>query len=113
MTAAGWPNYDVSDTGTVRNKNGYILRQHDRHGYKRVTLYKNGRKKSVTVHRLVLQTFVGPAPEGKPLGLHGPGGNADNRVGNLYWGCAKQNARDRNRDGTQAIANRTVACSHC
>lgn len=60
------------------------------------------------VHRLVLEAFVGPCPEGME-GCHDNGDSLDNRLENLYWGTRSQNNMDRVRHGRHHNANKT----HC
>lgn len=60
------------------------------------------------VHRLVLEAFVGPCPEGMEC-CHGPGGPSDNRLENLRWDTRVENARDQVRHGTNFRINTT----HC
>ena len=54
-------------------------------GYLVVRLSKYGRVVTVTVARVVLETFEGPRPPGKRAS-HGPGGKLDDRRENLWWG---------------------------
>ena len=51
------------------------------------------------VHRLVLELFVGPCPDGMEA-CHNNGISSDNRVENLRWGTRKENQNDRNIHGT-------------
>lgn len=64
-----------------------------RTGHLQVVLCKNGRKKSIDVHRLILETFVGPCPPGMEC-LHKNGNPADNRISNLRWGTRLDNIND-------------------
>ncbi len=50
------------------------------------------------VHRLVLEAFVGPCPEGMEC-CHHDGNPANNHVSNLRWDTRKGNAADRDRHG--------------
>lgn len=110
--------YEVSDLGRVRSldhwtqwrgkswyiKRGLVLKQGPTdNGYLQVTMFaRRGGKKvqlSPKVHRLVLEAFVGPCPEGQEA-RHGPGGQHDNRLVNLCYGTKAENAGDKLRDGT-------------
>jgi hypothetical protein len=83
----GW--YEVSDQGNVYSlaraavRGGLLSPQVNSAGYRFVRLHKYGRVRVMTVGRLVLTAFCGP-----PLGrraCHGPGGKADDSLGNLSW----------------------------
>lgn len=95
--------YDVSDLGRVYSHHGRgrILKPgRDGYGHLMVFLSGRGLPSARKVHRLVLEAFVGPRPEGQE-GCHGPGGKTDNRLMNLYWGSHHVNmGADRVRDGT-------------
>lgn len=95
----GYENlYQVSDDGRVntRNRRGEWVPKalnSDKNGYRRVTLSKDGQKRSRLVHHLVLEAFVGPRPEGYECRhLHGNPG--DNRLENIAWGTSSENGRD-------------------
>lgn len=66
-------------------------------GYPVVNLCKGGRKKLVPVGVLVLQAFVGPAPEGHEC-LHADDVKTNNHLGNLRWGTRRDNLLDRYRN---------------
>lgn len=88
-----FPNYEVSDTGEVRNvKTGRCLEpKKSRCGYLRVTLCNNGFQKTIGIHRLVAIAFI-PNPEGKQTVNHKNEQKNDNRVENLEWATtAEQN----------------------
>lgn len=52
--------------------------------YQMVTLWDNGKKIDVFVHRLVAQTFI-PNPNNYPVVNHKDGNPSNNRVENLEW----------------------------
>jgi len=54
------------------------------------------------VHRLVLEAFVGPCPDGMEC-RHLDSDPLNNHVGNLRWGTPKENADDRTSNGTQPV----------
>jgi transcriptional regulator with XRE-family HTH domain len=77
--------------------NGKILKATlGSHGYLYVTLRSN---KKYLVHRLVLETFVGPCPAEMEC-RHLNGIKTDNRLDNLCWGTRSENMQDKNRHGT-------------
>ena len=71
-----------------------------RRGYQRVGLrfIKGDRLRWRSVHRLVLDAFVGQCPVGCQC-CHRDGNKENNHVENLYWGTSKQNAEDSIRLG--------------
>ncbi len=93
-------SYYVGTNGTVwtrkRGKFRRMKQQTNPDGYKRVTFFLVGKKRSYYVHRLVLLAFVGPCPFGME-GCHGPGGQRDNSLANVRWDTPKANAADRIR----------------
>lgn len=82
--------YDVSTIGRVR-RNGKILKQSNRLGYRCVTLSAGNEQKSVNVHRLIAATFIpNPYPQ-KPCVNHIDGDKANNNVNNLEWCTYSEN----------------------
>lgn len=68
--------------------------------YQVVTLYgRDGSKKSVQVHTLVLTAFKGPGRPGEQC-RHHDGNGLNNRLDNLFWGTSGENQEDRIRHGT-------------
>lgn len=110
--AVGFDDYEVSTLGRVRSKDRVRLTPHprkssvthvrklassvlapysDKDGYKLVHLYCNGSRKTVRVHRLVLEAFVGP-PGPDDVACHYPDFDvSNNRLGNLMWGSRSLN----------------------
>lgn len=85
------PSYQVSNVGTVKKPNGQIsVGSMDENGYMRVCL-KGKNWKSHTIHRLVMQAFVG---QSKMHVDHINEDKADNRLENLeYVSIAENNYR--------------------
>lgn len=90
-------------TDSFRVKRPYVTSK----GHRRVELRSSdGRTKvKFMVHRLVLELFVGPCPEGME-GCHNDGDPSNNRVCNLRWDTrlanrADRKAHGRNGDGVQ------------
>jgi hypothetical protein len=70
-----------------------------------------GRGRQWTVHRLVLEAFVGPCPDGHQCG-HDNGVPSDNRVANLAWVTPRVNTLDKHRHGTMPMGDRHPARVH-
>ncbi len=66
------------------------------HGYARLQFHRYGRGRAYFVHDLVLTAFIGPRPLGQQS-RHLDGDRANNRIENLAWGTAKENAEDKKR----------------
>lgn len=107
--------YDVSSCGVVRACHpryqtipyGTSKSVHrTKKGYHKVALYKNGTKKTLSLHRIVLTAFKGPRPEGKEC-RHLDGCKDNNRLDNLAWGTNAENTQDKIKHGT---ANTGEAC---
>jgi type II secretory pathway pseudopilin PulG len=97
--------YEVSDKGRVRSVDRMVLKgRPDRNGYPRVNL----RGKTKTVHRLVLESFIGPCPDGQ-VACHANDIKTDNRLENLRWDTPDANARDMVINGKHHNARKT----HC
>lgn len=99
--------YQVSDQGRVRSldrivvdasgkrthKRGCVLRPLVlRHGYHSVALWKDGKMKRPTVHRLVALAFV-PNPDHLPEVNHRDGCKDNNAAVNLEWCTRRDNVR--------------------
>jgi hypothetical protein len=105
----GFERFEVSNEGRVRSPSGRILNARTSTGnYHVVTFNINGRKETRRIHRVVLEAFVGPAPEGT-FGCHIDGNPANNRLSNLRWDTQANNLRDVVGHGRHHCSNRT----HC
>lgn len=88
--------YEVSDLGRVRSKHSgewKVLRSGKKGGgYLQVNLYKDGKKKTLLVHRLVAQAFIPNSDdETKTQINHINECKSDNRVSNLEYCTAQYN----------------------
>jgi HNH endonuclease len=69
--------------------------------------------RNVWVHHLVLEAFVGPAPEGKPICRHFPDRDRhNNRLDNLQWGTYLENEADKLFHGMRATGDRNGGRLH-
>jgi len=71
-----------------------------RRGYARVGLWKGGKLYWRSVHRLVLEVFVGPCPSGMEARHVNDNDRTNNHVANLCWGTPAENSHDKERHGT-------------
>ena len=98
----GFSRYLVSDEGTVASvvkKKPRVLKPIFFGAYHGVTLVDDsGEHHRRYIHRLVLEGFAGPCPEGMEA-RHLDGNRFNNRLNNLAWGTRSENARDRERHG--------------
>jgi hypothetical protein len=98
----GQPKYSVSDNGLVRfDANGNIRTpQVSNTGYAFVTFQNGPKGKAVfwSVHSMVMAAFVGPRRPGMQV-CHIDGDRLNNRLSNLRYGTAKDNAADRDWHG--------------
>lgn len=116
-TIPDFPEYECSTLGRVRswkplgrNQSGDGIPRKEPHilspgetrgGYLSVALSQDGKVTQFRVNRLVLITFVGDEP-GK-MACHRNGLRKDNRLSNLYWGTAAENAAGKLQHGTQPV----------
>lgn len=115
--AAGW---EVSTAGRVRSVDRWIVNCLGRRYLHRGRLLQaassgTSRYAYVTVggrvrrvHTIVLETFVGPRPEGAE-GCHNDGNYLNNRLSNLRWDTVSSNRLDTVRHGMHPLVLRT----HC
>lgn len=76
------------------------LKSDKKNGYNRVNLYDaTGHHKVYVVHKLVLEAFKGPCPEGL-VGRHLDGNMKNNNITNLEYGTQQENQNDAKRHGT-------------
>ena len=103
----GFPNYSVSDKGVIysKHKKGGALRPTLYDGYYYINLYKNGKSHTRTVHRVVLETFIGLRPKRMEC-RHLDGNTENNKLNNLCWGTSKENEMDKIKHGTACNGER-------
>lgn len=92
MKIKDYENYEVKPNGEVINtKKGIVLNPSKfKNGYLCVSLYKNRKKKTFHVHRLVAEAFI-PNPDNLPCVNHKDENKANNSVENLEWCTNKYN----------------------
>lgn len=90
--------YQVSNTGIVKSLGRYQQNHSkkqwreeeiksarvDPQGYRMLDLYKDGKQKTIRVHRLVALNYI-PNPNNEPTVNHKDGNKSNNHVDNLEW----------------------------
>jgi len=116
--------YEVSNEGRIRSvdakvwnghvmhtRKGRILKQYHNSGnlgYLGCVLSKKGKLKSVRIHVLVAQAFLGDRPKGFQVG-HLDGNPFNNHANNLRYMTAKENIRQSYQDsGIEPTRNQTL-----
>jgi len=89
--------YQISNFGRIIKFLG--LRKNSG-GYCRIGLNKNRKCIDKFIHRIVLETFIGPPPIGKNDVRHLDGNPSNNRIDNLCWGTRSENVKDSQIHGT-------------
>ena len=89
-------NYQISNFGNIKNvKTLRILKAGtDSHGYKIVSLSRDGKIKYPRIHRLIALAFI-PNPKNKTCIDHINNKKLDNRLNNLRWVTSQENNRNR------------------
>jgi hypothetical protein len=111
----GWPNYRAGSDGSIwsRRRWGRWKRLNQTlgkiTGRFMVSLFPPaghpGKRKVVSVHRLVLAAFVGPVPSSM-VACHNNGDCKDNRPENLRWDTPVANEADKIAHGTNNRGDR-------
>ena len=111
--------YEASDQGRIRSVDRVVQfsdgrRRHYRGQILKPRLTKYGypvvglRQRAHHVHRLVLETFVGPRPPDMQC-RHLDDVKTNNKLANLVWGTVRENRMDSVRNGRHWNARKT----HC
>lgn len=102
-----FPGYLVSDDGVVislRRRLKPLILRHTIHrkGYHLVAVATPNGQRSIGVHVLVADAFIGPRPSSTTQVRHLDGNPHNNRANNILYGTPAQNAADRQRHGRYA-----------
>lgn len=96
----GYSRYQVSNLGRIKGPKRILKPFVMPKGYHRVNLYgEEENYPGALVHRIVLEVFVGPCPEGMEA-AHGDGDPGHNALSNLSWKTPQENAADKIEHGT-------------
>lgn len=102
----GFPNYLVTKDGrvwSIRSKKW--LKPWITDGYLLLRLCLQGSAKTYKIHRLVLEAYVGPCPEGMEC-RHLDGDRVNNHLDNLKWGTHVENMQDAVQHNTHYLTGK-------
>lgn len=85
--------YQISNNGCIKSSktNKIMSSTKDTKGYYKITLSKNGKCKTLRVHRIIAEAFVDKI-EGKDFINHIDGDRGNNLINNLEWVSKSENA---------------------
>lgn len=105
-----WSCWNWGGSGSSRGAMGVkwhrLKPKVDKDGYLKVALHKDGKVYHRFVHRLVLESFVGPCPPGMQACHYPDQDPANCRIGNLRWDTWYGNLEDRKKHGTHAFGEK-------
>ena len=100
--------YQVSNLGSLKSNKGYKKASVNQDGYYQTTLYKNGKKRNVLVHRIVAEAFL-PNLNNKPTVNHKDGNKLNNKLDNLEWATNKE----QTNHSINVLGNKSVISDKC
>lgn len=98
----GFPNYQVSNLGNVKNKKRDKLKEpgYDKNGYLKVDLYKNSKRTTRKIHRLVADAFLPKDPKRTDIN-HKDGNKHNNQAINLERCTKSENMKHAYKTGLE------------
>ena len=107
----GYENYHIYDDGRLwscKGKGRFLKPSINKWGYKHVLLYKNRKRKSVKVHRLVAVAFI-PNPENKPQVDHIDQCRTNNHLSNLRWATNSENQQNTGKSKNNTSGHKNIS----
>ncbi len=112
----GFPDYEVSDLGRIKRitksrtgpgRPGTFLHPSvpPSATYPMLSICRDGKRYSRTVHSIVCEAFHGPRPSPDHEVAHWDGVHTNAAAANLRWATRKENGEDSARHGTNRGAN--------
>lgn len=89
--------YQISNLGNVKRGKQIIKIRKNKEGYCYVDIFVDDKRKTMSVHRLVAQTFIAN-PQNKPQVNHIDENKSNNNVENLEWCTRSYNINYGNRN---------------
>ena len=102
--------YQVSNNGNIkRTKDEYIFKKNkNSRGYRIITLTKDKKEYSLSVHRLVAEAFI-PNPNNLPQINHKDGNKLNNKIENLEWCTQSENMKHAYKNKLEIKSGKKVA----
>lgn len=102
--------YQITTNGELYSKATNKRRKTEvsRNGYERVCLWRDGKAKHYSIHRIVALAFI-PNPDNLDMINHIDGNKLNNTVTNLEWCNASQNMRHAYANNLVSLKTRKVA----
>lgn len=92
--------------GAMRKAGGVILSPiMGSRGYPVVNLTRQGSRRQLFLHKVILEAFTGARPEGMEA-CHNNGDTADARLDNLRWDTRSGNHKDKRKHGTWQVGEK-------
>lgn len=118
-TVRAHPAYEASSAGEIRravpDRRGLgadkvLSSRKSALGYRLIGLLNAEHKQvTVAVHRIIAETFHGPAPSRGHEVAHGDGNRENNAADSLRWATRSENLADRKTHGTDFVGERNPA----
>lgn len=103
-TVPGFPKYSVDELGRITGPKGVLKPRKDARGYLCVDLYREGQRKTMKVHGVVMLALVHPTPNGYHID-HIDLDTTNNRLSNLRFRESTENSGARRSNN---VPRRTV-----
>lgn len=109
----GFPGYEASDQGRIRSHKRscvrYLRPACKKDGHLVVVLSKEGKCHTLSLHRLILEAWIGPRPQGHVCD-HINTVRGDNRLANLRWVTPRENNLNPITRRKRSFVGRAVCC---
>lgn len=99
--------YAITEDGQIWSYKSkkFLIPNYDANGYLKINLFKDRKKKSCTIHRLVAETYI-PNPNNLSQVNHKDENKTNNHINNLEWCDAKYNMNYGTRTQRASETNR-------
>ena len=116
MEIEGFENYLIYENGQVwtKNKNRF-MKPSMKNNYLAVVLWKDGKQKTITIHRLIALYYI-PNPYNKKCVDHIDRVTTNNNINNLRWATCRENCSNKSNQnkyiGVHKHGNKYLAKIH-